>query len=140
MSAAEADQKRVLEEQNQASNDILYKRKRQLQQIEKDQSNDGRRLKELQQRGEVLDGEIRNLMGAKDAHDAELSSAQAQMEQHKEKFDAHPAKNQRTEEQKAAALRLSNDTLEAVFRGALEELRRPDLLPLYEGMRREAGV
>ena len=105
-----------------SSSKTSYKRKRQLQQIEKDQANDNRRLRELQQRGEVLDGEIRGLMEYKNTHDKALSSMQEQMESAKSQFSELPNKGENEEQQKAIALKLANDAMETMFRASLEEL------------------
>lgn len=85
LNAIEADQKLVLEEQNQAANDVLYKKKRQLQQLEYDADVDGQRLSEVQAQGERLDQEIRNLMVTKEELDNVLQTLQQRLSFEEEK-------------------------------------------------------
>ncbi|CAD7969777.1 unnamed protein product [Amoebophrya sp. A25] len=136
-SAAETDQKQVLEEQNQAANDILYKKKKQLAVIEQDHSEDTMRLEHVQREGENLDREIRSLMQRKDAMDASLRTLEEQVKA--EKRDAGvPAKGTlgslvQTKKANAAFL--------GVFKSAVADHRQKgELLPIYENFCREMGI
>eukprot|EP00392_Amoebophrya_sp_AT5.2_P010710 g10777.t1 len=111
--AAETDQKQVLEEQNQAANDILYKKKKQLSIIEQDHGEDSMRLEEVQRQGEKMDKDIRTLMQRKDELDGRLGSQQEELKSVSAAgAEAAPAKT-------ALKLKKANQAFLSVFRNAL---------------------
>ncbi|CAD7950216.1 unnamed protein product [Amoebophrya sp. A120] len=126
-SAADTDQKQVLEEQNQAANDILYKKKKQLSLVEKDHGEDTMRLEEVQRQGERLDHDIRSLMQTKDELDGQLSTLQEELKQ--------------TGEPPVVPLKQANAAFLRVFRAALTEAPQAgELVPAFEDICRQLGI
>ena len=72
LSKGEEEEKQVLLEQSQALNEVLYKKRKLLKQLEKDEEADKGRLEEIRRSAEYNEGEIRKLMAAKESLDARL--------------------------------------------------------------------
>merc|ERR1719217_1359517 len=62
---AELEEKQMLEEQSRAANEVLFRKKKNVNQLEKEFEEDAKRLEELQGNVERLDTQVRELMGAK---------------------------------------------------------------------------
>merc|ERR1711904_401484 len=75
----ELEEKQMLEEQSRAANEVLFKKKKQLSQIERETEEDARRYEELQGNVERLDAQVRELMGAKDLLDREIEDQQGKL-------------------------------------------------------------
>ena len=142
-----------MEEQNQAANDVLYNKKRQLQQLDYDADVDGQRLSEVQAMGERLDQEIRNLMVTKEELDNVLQTLQQRLsfeeENNTNSKNAAAAATAASEaqmvlekRQKAVALEKANRLFHQTFRAAIESMAASsnDLLPMYENFCREAKL
>merc|ERR1719324_2195290 len=61
--AVELEEKQMLEEQSRAANEVLYKKKKALAQLEKELEEDSRRADEAQTNVERMDGVVREWMG-----------------------------------------------------------------------------
>merc|ERR1719482_521898 len=72
-SQVELEEKQMLEEQSRAANEVLYKKKKSLAQLEKELEEDTRRGEEAQANVERMDGAVREWMGQKEALDRELT-------------------------------------------------------------------
>merc|ERR550534_980746 len=60
--AVELEEKRMLEEQSRAGNEVLFKKRKQFAQMEKDSEVDNARLEELRRRGDDIDQSTRQLL------------------------------------------------------------------------------
>merc|ERR1711935_59065 len=73
---SELEEKQMLEEQSRAANEVLFRKKKNVNQLEKDFDEDTNRYEELQSSVERLDAQVRELMGAKDLLDREIEDQQ----------------------------------------------------------------
>merc|ERR1712178_634472 len=72
----ELEEKQMLEEQSRAANEVLFRKKKNVNQLEKEYEEDTNRYEELQANVERLDAQVRELMGAKDLLDREIEDQQ----------------------------------------------------------------
>merc|ERR1711985_1987 len=77
---AELEEKQMLEEQSRAANEVLFRKKKNVNQLEKEFEEDTNRYEELQGNVERLDSQVRELMGAKDLLDREVEDQQGKLE------------------------------------------------------------
>merc|ERR1719440_1466315 len=70
----EMEEKQMLEEQSRAANEVLFKKKRALTQIEKEEEEDSKRYAELQANLDKLDANVRELTSARDLVGQEIQS------------------------------------------------------------------
>eukprot|EP00743_Colponemidia_sp_Colp-15_P001759 GILK01001920.1.p1 GENE.GILK01001920.1~~GILK01001920.1.p1 ORF type:complete len:939 (-),score=229.96 GILK01001920.1:138-2912(-) len=71
-SGAEADQKRILEEQCRQASEVLFKKKKELQKLEREYEDDMRRLMELQTQANTVQKGVEELQSTKQTHEQEL--------------------------------------------------------------------
>eukprot|EP00397_Hematodinium_sp_SG-2012_P011605 GEMP01011749.1.p1 GENE.GEMP01011749.1~~GEMP01011749.1.p1 ORF type:complete len:908 (+),score=297.54 GEMP01011749.1:32-2725(+) len=76
----EIEERRMLEEQARAANEVLFKKRKQLGQMQKDREFDNERLQGLKKRGNTVEEEVRNFMDKKQQLDAELDDAENRIE------------------------------------------------------------
>merc|ERR1719498_323609 len=98
---SELEEKQMLEEQSRAANEVLFRKKRNVNQLAKEIEEDNNRYDELQSSVERLDAQVRELMGAKDLLDREIEDQQGKLE--------------RAERQMEVELRTSRDMNQSVL-------------------------
>merc|ERR1719161_2895239 len=147
---AELEEKQMLEEQSRAANEVLFRKKKNVNQLEKEFEEDTNRYDELQANVERLDAQVRELMGAKDLLDREiedqqgkLDRAERQMEvKRKQAQEAGLDLSQESPQVLDVELRTSRDMNQSVLWALSNALRdhTQDVLPLFESLCSEKNI
>merc|ERR1712048_9809 len=69
---SEVEEKQMLEEQSRAANEVLFKKKKVLSQLEREEREDVKRFEELQANLEQLDAHVGELTAARDVIQQEI--------------------------------------------------------------------
>merc|ERR1719217_738468 len=147
---SELEEKQMLEEQSRAANEVLFRKKKNVNQLEKEFEEDTNRYEELQGNVERLDSQVRELMGAKDLLDREvedqqgkLDRAERQMEvKRKQAQEAGLDLSQESPQVLDVELRTSRDMNQSVLWALSNALRdhTQDVLPLFESLCSEKNI
>lgn len=139
----------MLEEQSRAANEVLYKKKKSLAQLEKELEEDTRRAEEAQTNVERMDGAVREWMGQKEVLDRDLEEQAGRADR------AQRTAEQRRQEAQSAGVHLAEDSaamMEIDLANAKEETNsilyalgsalqeHPDALPLFQSLCDDKGM
>jgi len=148
-SIVDMEEKRMLEEQSRAANEVLFKKKKQLQQMEKDKMVDTERMESLKDRAAELNELIQISMERKNEVDHAIETTEAQLER-----AAHDARRQREEaDSQGVNIEVTEKELElqglknanAAFKVALSNLMQhppyaEQLNPLFQSLLQERRI
>merc|ERR1719191_1973989 len=82
----ELEEKQMLEEQSRAANEVLFKKKKQLQQLEREEQEDSHRYEELQANLDRLTQQVQELTAARDTLRMDTEAQQAKIERAEQAF------------------------------------------------------
>merc|ERR1712048_228391 len=146
----ELEEKQMLEEQSRAANEVLFKKKKVLTSLEREEQEDVKRYEELQGNLEKLDSHVNELTAARDIlrHDIDsqatkIERAQQVLENSMRRADdagidlgpESPA----TLDIEARSLKDRNQSVLFALSNALQE-HVEDVLPLFESLCNEKGI
>merc|ERR1719401_2074844 len=77
---SDLEEKQMLEEQSRAANEVLFKKKKQLAQLEREEQEDTHRYEELQVNLDKLTAQVQELNVAREQIDAESGAQQAKVD------------------------------------------------------------
>jgi len=147
---SELEEKQMLEEQSRAANEVLFRKKKNVGQLEKEFEEDTNRYDELQANVERLDAQVRELMGAKDLLDREIEDQQGKLERaerqmevkRKQAQEAGLDLSQESPQVLDVELRTSRDMNQSVVWALSNALRdhTQDVLPLFESLCSEKNI
>mmetsp|Transcript_115825 Transcript_115825/g.216826 ORF Transcript_115825/g.216826 Transcript_115825/m.216826 type:complete len:902 (-) Transcript_115825:124-2829(-) len=146
----ELEEKQMLEEQSRAANEVLFKKKKSLAQLEREEQQDTARYEELQANLDALQSQVHDLSAARDVLRQEIESKRPAMDR------AEQARNQArqraieerveltaesaaTMDIETRSLRDQNQSFLFAMNNALQE-HSEDVLPLFESLCNEKGV
>jgi len=146
----ELEEKQALEEQSRAANEVLFKKKKQLTQLEREEQEDVKRYEELQANIERVSGHTRELTAALDVLRADIEAQGPKMERANQTLEASvrratDAGVDMAEDSLASLdiaarmLRDQNQSVLFALSNALQE-HGEDVLPLFDSLCAEKGV
>mmetsp|Transcript_108325 Transcript_108325/g.258499 ORF Transcript_108325/g.258499 Transcript_108325/m.258499 type:complete len:884 (+) Transcript_108325:74-2725(+) len=147
---SELEEKQTLEEQSRAANEVLFKKKKVLAQIEQEAQEDVNRFEELQRSMQHLEEQVNELTAARDvlrqdieAQGPKLDRAQQALESARARaiqagVDLAPEAPPAVDIQ-ARGLREQNQSLLFALSNALQDYTE-DVLPLFENLCHERGL
>eukprot|EP00747_Dinoflagellata_sp_TGD_P162413 gnl/TRDRNA2_/TRDRNA2_179979_c0_seq1.p1 gnl/TRDRNA2_/TRDRNA2_179979_c0~~gnl/TRDRNA2_/TRDRNA2_179979_c0_seq1.p1 ORF type:complete len:930 (-),score=334.27 gnl/TRDRNA2_/TRDRNA2_179979_c0_seq1:125-2803(-) len=146
----EMEEKQMLEEQSRAANEVLFKKKRALTQIEKEEEEDSKRYAELQANLDKLDATVRELTSAREVINQELQSQGPKFERAQGSLDAARRRaadvgvdmgldSAATLDVEMRGLRDQNQGVLFALSNALQD-HPHDVLPLFESLCNEKGL
>jgi coiled-coil domain-containing protein 39 len=146
----ELEEKQTLEEQSRAANEVLFKKKKLMMQLEQEAQEDVQRYEELQRNLQSLEGQVQELAGARgvlrqdiNAQAAKIDRAQQAVETAKRRatevgVDLGP-ESPPTLDIEAKSLKEQNQSVLFALSNVLQDYPE-DVLPLFESLCQERGV
>merc|ERR1719409_2113962 len=146
----ELEEKQMLEEQSRAANEVLFKKKKQLSQLEREEQEDTHRYEELQANLNKLASQVQELTAARDqlrldgeAQRPKLERAEQALEVSRRRaVDAGVDMGQEaptTLDVQTRTLRDQNQSVLYAMNNALQD-HAEDVLPLFESLCNEKGI
>merc|ERR1712232_605416 len=146
----ELEEKQMLEEQSRAANEVLFKKKKQLSQLQREEQEDGHRYEELQVNLDRLSAQVRELSGTReqirmdgDGQQAKLERALRDVELSKRRArDAGVPMEQDSPhiaDIQTKSLKDQHQNFLFAMSVALQE-HSEDVLPLFESLCNEKGI
>merc|ERR1712139_273556 len=146
----ELEEKQMLEEQSRAANEVLFKKKKQLSQLEREEQEDTHRYEELQANLNKLASQVQELTAARDqlrldgeAQRPKLDRAEQALEVSRRRaVDAGVDMGQEaptTLDIQTRSLRDQNQSILFAMNNALQD-HVEDVLPLFESLCNEKGI
>merc|ERR1719375_3125256 len=146
----ELEEKQMLEEQSRAANEVLFKKKKQLSQLVREEQEDTSRYEELQANMNKLGQQLEDLNVARDQLRAEAEGQQAKLDRAEQALTisrrrAREAGVDMTEEApttldiQTRTLRDQNQAVLFALSNALQD-HTEDVLPLFESLCNEKGL
>jgi len=147
---SELEEKQALEEQSRAANEVLFKKKKQLTQLQREEQEDHKRYEELQQNFERVqaDSQQLNALLARIQEDVQAQGEKMERANQALEVSVRRATNAGVEmaEDSAAsldimtrALRDENQSVIHALANALQD-HSEDVLPLFESLCAEKGI
>jgi len=146
----ELEEKQMLEEQSRAANEVLFKKKKVMAQLEQEAQEDVQRYEELQHSLEGLDGQVNELTAARDVLHQDIGQQAGKVDRANQSREAARARADQagvdlsaespaTVDIEARALREENQSVLFALNNLLQEYPE-DVLPLFESLCAERGV
>jgi len=146
----ELEEKQMLEEQSRAANEVLFKKKKVMAQLEQEAQEDVQRYEELQHSLEGLDAQVNELTAARDVLNQDIQQQEGKIERASQTREAAKARAEQagvelTEESpatidiQARAVREENQSVLFALNNLLQDYSE-DVLPLFESLCHERGV
>mmetsp|Transcript_41567 Transcript_41567/g.109721 ORF Transcript_41567/g.109721 Transcript_41567/m.109721 type:complete len:891 (+) Transcript_41567:143-2815(+) len=146
----EVEEKQMLEEQARAANEVLFKKKKALAQMEREEQEDALRYEELQGNLGQLDAHVAELSGARDVLRQDIMSQRAKLERAYQALEASRARAEQAGvnmspdgalalDIEVRSLRDQNQSVLYALSNALQD-HAQDVLPLYESLCNEKGI
>jgi len=146
----EVEEKQMLEEQSRAANEVLFRRRKQLSQLEREEEEDLQRYQELQANLENLQVQVAELSAARDILLQDVESQGPKMERARLALEASRRRAYEAGvdmgpdapvamDTQARALRDLNQSVLFSLSNALQE-HAEDVLPLFENLCAEKGL
>merc|ERR1712118_592931 len=140
----ELEEKQMLEEQSRAANEVLFKKKKQLSQLEREEQEDTHRYEELQANLEKLASQAQELSSARDHLRLEAEGQQPKMERGEQTLEESRrravaagvdmgADAPTTLDVQTRSLRDQNQAILYAMNNALQD-HAEDVLPLFEAL------
>lgn len=149
-SQSELEEKQMLEEQSRAANEVLFKKKKVLTQLDKEEQEDVRRYEELQANLQQLDGQVREMHSVRDVLRQDIDAQAVKLDRAAQALEisrrrAIDAGLNLAGDSPAAldietrALRDQNQSVIFALQNALQD-HAEDVLPLFESLCGERGI
>lgn len=146
----ELEEKQMLEEQSRAANEVLFKKKKQLSQLEREEQEDTHRYEELQGNLDKLSAQVQDLTQAREGLRLDTEQQQPKLERaqqalevsRRRALDAGVDMGQEaptTLDIQTRSLRDQNQSFLFAMSNALQE-HTEDVLPLFESLCNEKGI
>jgi len=146
----ELEEKQMLEEQSRAANEVLFKKKKQLSQLEREEQEDTHRYEELQGNLQKLGSYVQDLAAARDQVRVEMEAQQSKLDRadhaletsHRRAVDAGVDLGQEAPtilDVQTRTLRDENQSILFAMSNALQD-HAEDVLPLFESLCNEKGI
>jgi chromosome segregation ATPase len=147
---AESEEKQMLEEQSRAANEVLFKKKKQLSQLEREVEEDNQRFDELSSNLQQIDQHVSELAAAKDLLQDDINSRQDKLDRAEQALEVSRRRASQaglemgpedpaTLDIEAKALKHQNESVLHALTNALQE-HPDDVLPLFESLCTERGL
>jgi chromosome segregation ATPase len=146
----EVEEKQMLEEQARAANEVLFKKKKVLAQLEREEQEDARRYEELQGNLGQLDAHVAELSAARDVIRQDIMGQEAKLERAFQSLETSRARADQAGVDMAPdgalaldievrGLRDQNQSVLYSLSNALQD-HAQDVLPLFESLCQEKGI
>jgi len=147
---SEVEEKQTLEEQSRAANEVLFKKKKVMAQMENEAQEDVQRFDELQRNLQQLDAQANELSAARDVLRQDIDAQRPKIDRAQQASDAsrrrcaeagvdlNPESNASLDIE-ARGLRENNQSIMYAAMNALQEYSE-DVLPLFESLCQERGI
>merc|ERR1719331_236177 len=146
----ELEEKQMLEEQSRAANEVLFKKKKQLSQLEREEQEDTHRYEELQGNLEKLNSYVQDLQAARDQVRVEMEAQHAKLDRadhaleiaRRRAVEAGVDMGQEaptTLDIQTRGLTDQNQSILYAMNNALQD-HPEDVLPLFESLCNEKGI
>lgn len=147
---SELEEKQTLEEQSRAANEVLFKKKKVLSQIEQEAQEDVQRYEELQRSMQQLEAQVNELTAARDVLRQDVEGQQAKTQRAEQALEAARARaiqagvdlapeTPAAVDIQARGVREQNQSMLFALSNALQDYTE-DVLPLFENLCQERGV
>jgi len=149
-SQSDLEEKQMLEEQSRAANEVLFRKKKVLSQLEKEQEVDSKRYEELQSQVEQLSGNVRELAANRDMQKQDTEGKKGKLDRAKQSLET--SKKKATEagvdmapesnpllDIMARTLKDQNQSVLFALNNVLQD-HPENVLPLFESLCQEKGV
>jgi len=147
---SELEEKQTLEEQSRAANEVLFKKKKVLTQLEQEAQEDVQRYEELQRSMQQLEAQVNELTAARDVLRQDIATQGPKIERAQQTLAAAQTRAIQSGvdldpeapaaiDVKARGLREQNQSLLFALSNALQDYGE-DVLPLFETLCNERGV
>jgi len=146
----ELEEKQMLEEQSRAANEVLFKKKKQLQQLEREEQEDTHRYDELQANLDRLTQQVQELTAARDTLRMDTEAQQVKIERAEQAFEV--SRRRATDagvdmspeaptslDIQTRTIRDQNQSILYSMANSLQD-HQEDVLPLFESLCNEKGV
>mmetsp|Transcript_36800 Transcript_36800/g.104782 ORF Transcript_36800/g.104782 Transcript_36800/m.104782 type:complete len:898 (+) Transcript_36800:99-2792(+) len=149
-SQSELEEKQMLEEQARAANEVLYKKKKVLAQLEREEQEDGKRYEELQANLEQLDAHVSELSAVRDVMQQEIAGQGEKLERASRTLEASKRRAAdagvdfspeapATLDIETRTMKDQNQSVLFALQNALQD-HQEDVLPLFVSLCNEKGV
>jgi len=149
-SQSEMEEKQMLEEQARAANEVLFKKKKVLGQLEREQQEDVRRYEELQSNIEQLDAHVSELSAAREVMHQEIRGQREKLDRARRTMEVAKRRAEEagvdigpdapaTLDIEAKAMRDQNQSALFALHNALHD-HPEDVLPLFISLCNEKGM
>merc|ERR1711871_356863 len=146
----ELEEKQMLEEQSRAANEVLFKKKKQLSQLEREEQEDTHRYEELQANLDKLSALVQDLTAARDQLRVEADAQQPKLQRAQQALDVSRSRAQQagvdmgqeaqtTLDIQTRTLRDQNQAILHAMNNALLD-HAEDVLPVFESLCNEKGL
>jgi len=146
----ELEEKQMLEEQSRAANEVLFKKKKQLSQLEREEQEDSHRYEELQGNLNKLASQVQELTGARDQLRVDAEAQRPKGERAEQALEVSRRRAMEagvdmgqeattTLDIQTRTLRDQNQSILFAMNNALQD-HGEDVLPLFESLCNEKGL
>merc|ERR1712139_642803 len=146
----ELEEKQMLEEQSRAANEVLFKKKKQLSALEREEQEDTHRYDELQSNLQKLASQVQDYAGARDQLRVDADSQQPKLERAHQALEVSRQRAQQagvdmgqeaptTLDIQTRTLREQNQAILFAMNNALQD-HAEDVLPVFESLCSEKGL
>lgn len=146
----ELEEKQMLEEQSRAANEVLFKKKKVLSQLEREEQEDVKRYEEVQGNLEKLDAHVNELSAARDVLRQDIDGQAPKLERATQALEVSRRRALEagvdlgveappTLDIEARSLKDQNQSVLFSLSNALQE-HAEDVLPLFESLCNEKGI
>lgn len=147
---SELEEKQMLEEQSRAANEVLFKRKKALAQLEREEQEDTKRYEELRRNLEQLDLHVGELAAARDVLRQDMEAQRSKLERAERALEVSTRRAAEAGVElgvdrpagmdiEARSLRDQNQSVLHALGNALQD-HTEDVLPLFESLCNEKGI
>lgn len=147
---AEVEEKQMLEEQSRAANEVLFKKKKVLSQLEREEAEDAKRYEELAGNLDRIGAVVYDLTGARDLLEQEIGNQAAKIERAQQNLQQAARRAAEVgvdmDPESAASIDMETRSLQDLLQSVLFSLGNAlqdhveDVLPLFESLCDEKGI
>merc|ERR1711988_1583759 len=146
----ELEEKQMLEEQSRAANEVLFKKRKQLAQLQREEQEDNHRYEELQANLNKLVQQVQEYAAARDQLRADAEAQQAKLDRAQQALEVSRQRAQQagvdmgqeaqtTLDIQTRTLRDQNQAIIYAMSNALQD-HAEDVLPVFESLCNEKGL
>ncbi|CAK0859057.1 unnamed protein product [Prorocentrum cordatum] len=148
---SEVEEKQMLEEQSRAANEVLFRKKKQLAQLDREVEEDNQRFQELSSNIQQIDQHMAELEAARGVLRDDISSQHEKLDRAERAVEVSRRRaNQAgldlgpeapaTVDVEARSLKHQNESVLHALTNALQDRHPDDVLPLFESLCAERGL